>query len=52
MMEKSQAKPANEITCPYCRFKGEALVETQKGGGRRYICARCGEYVKFRRKRA
>lgn len=50
-MNENWKRPVNEISCPYCRYKGEALVETQKGGGKRYLCPRCGEYVKFRRKR-
>lgn len=45
-------KDANvrEITCPHCRFKGEPLVEKQKGQVKK-ICPVCGNTVTFRRKR-
>lgn len=39
----------NQITCPYCRFKGVPILK-QKNGKKKYLCPQCGNVVSFRRK--
>lgn len=40
----------NEIVCPHCGLKGEAIYEGKRGQVRK-ICPQCGNVVTFRRKK-